>query len=322
MASRPTRSISAPIIWGSVSSTLTVVLLIGWIYVILKNQELTQQWVANLWLLVGGVVSFVAIMTVLILFSIFLARQILEIRRQTTFIDSVTHELRSPLASIRLGLETLGRDGLEDGQREQLRGMMLDDTERLAAFIDDILEATRLEYGKAGHMISRVSLQELVRRCVSTIARRHKVDPDCVSLDVDDSIELRTDATALETVLKNLLDNAIKYSDDPVDVRVTGRVREDGRISVDVTDHGVGIPSRELGRIFDRFYRVDEEEVRARRGTGLGLFVVKALVKDMGGRLKAHSDGPGRGTRISFLLPAGGGAKAASRVSAEQSATA
>ena len=100
MASRPPRSISGPIIWGSVSATLTVVMLVGWIYVILRG-EFTQQWVENFWLLVGGIVSLVAITTVLILFSVFLARQILENRRQTTFIDSVTHELRSPLASIR-----------------------------------------------------------------------------------------------------------------------------------------------------------------------------------------------------------------------------
>ncbi len=302
MPTRPSRSISGPIIWGSVSATLTVVMLVGWIYVILRNQELTQQWVANLWLLVGGVLSFIAITTVLILFSVFLARQILEIRRQTTFIDSVTHELRSPLASIRLGLQTLGREGLEDTQKEQLRGMMLDDTERLAAFIDDILEATRLEYGKAGQMISVVSLEELVYACTATVTRRHKLEPEVVEVDITDDIELNTDATALETVLKNLLDNAIKYSNTPVRVQVTGRIRE-GMAELCVRDHGVGIPNHELRRIFDRFYRVDNEDVRSRRGTGLGLFVVKALVEDLGGRLRAHSDGPGKGTTMTVTLP-------------------
>ncbi|MEM6295726.1 MAG: ATP-binding protein [Myxococcota bacterium] len=322
MASRRSRSISGPIIWGSVSATLTVVLLVGWIYVILKNQELTQQWVANLWLLVGGIVSFIAITTVLILFSVFLARQILEIRRQTTFIDSVTHELRSPLASIRLGLQTLGRTGLGETQREQLREMMLDDTERLAAFIDDILEATRLEYGKAGQLISRVSLDELVTQCASTIAKRHKLDPGLVVIDVPTDLQLRTDATALETVLKNLLDNAIKYSNDPLDVRVAAKLDSDGRIEVQVRDRGVGIPFSEQRRIFDRFYRVDEEQVRARRGTGLGLFVVKALVEDMGGRMKAHSEGPGHGTTMTVILPAKLRDDAPTRVSLEQGAPA
>lgn len=289
--------------WGSVSATLTVVMLVGWIYVILKNQELTQQWVANFWLLVGGIVSLVAITTVLILFSVFLARQILEIRRQTTFIDSVTHELRSPLASIRLGLQTLGRSGLANAQREQLRENMLDDTERLAAFIDDILEATRLEYGRAGQLISEVSLHELIHSCVATVTRRHKVDPDVVTIDVDESLLLEIDATALETVLKNLLDNAVKYSNDPVRVQIAARARERGTVEIYVRDRGVGIPQSELRRIFDRFYRVDHEAVRARRGTGLGLFVVKALVEDLGGRLRAHSDGHDKGTTMTITLP-------------------
>ncbi len=303
MAVRPPRSISGPIIWGSVSATLTVVMLVGWIYLIVKNGGLTQVRAANFWLLVGGILSLVAITTVLILFSVFLARQILENRRQTTFIDSVTHELRSPLASIRLGLQTLGRTGLASEQREQLRGMMLEDTDRLAAFIDDILEATRLEYAHAGQMINRVSLAELIHSCVQTVARRHKLDPDAIEIDVDDATELRIDGPAVETVLKNLLDNAIKYSNPPVRVQITARVSEQGRVEICVRDRGVGIPQSELRRIFGRFYRVDHEDVRARRGTGLGLFVVKALVKDLGGRLKAHSDGRGKGTTMTISLP-------------------
>lgn len=303
MATRPPRSISGPIVWGSVSATLTVVMLVGWIYLILRTQNFTQQWVENFWLLVGGIVSLVAITTVLILFSVFLARQILENRRQTTFIDSVTHELRSPLASIRLGLQTLGRQGLAGEQREQLREMMLDDTERLAAFIDDILEATRLEYGRAGQMISHVSLGDLLDRCIATVARRHKLEPEVIELEVDDALELQIDATALETVLKNLLDNAIKYSNPPPRVQVTARAHERGTVEICVRDHGVGIPQSELRRIFDRFYRVDHEDVRARRGTGLGLFVVKALVEDLGGRLRAHSDGRGKGTTMTISLP-------------------
>lgn len=303
MAPRPSRSISGPIIWGSVSATLTVVMLVGWIYLILKNGELTQQWVGNFWLLVGGILSLVAITTVLILFSVFLARQILEIRRQTTFIDSVTHELRSPLASIRLGLQTLGRSGLASEQREQLREMMLEDTDRLAAFIDDILEATRLEYAHAGQALNHVSLGELIHRCTATVARRHKLDPNDIEIDVDDATELRIDGTAVETVLKNLLDNAIKYSNPPVRVQITARATDQGRVEICVRDRGVGIPPHELRRIFNRFYRVDHEDVRARRGTGLGLFVVKALVKDLGGRLKAHSDGQGKGTTMTISLP-------------------
>lgn len=307
MAVRRTGSLSAPIIWGSASVALTVALLVGWVMVIVRSQQLTPQWASgNVWLLVAGIVSFATIMTVLILFSIFLARQVLEIRRQTTFVDSVTHELRSPLASLKLALDTLGREGLSAAQQETLRQMMLDDVERLSAFIDDILEATRVESTPQARAVSRVSLVALTRRCVAAVAKRHKVAPEQVRIDAPPDVELWTDPTALEVILKNLLDNAIKYSDPPVDVHVMITVRNDNsRVRVDVIDKGVGIPRHALRRVFDRFYRVDEEAVRERRGTGLGLYVVKALVKNLGGRLTAYSDGPGEGTTMSIVLPTG-----------------
>jgi signal transduction histidine kinase len=301
---RRTGSISSPIIYGSASVALTAALLVGWIYVILKNQEMTQQWVGNLWLLVAGIISFLAIMTVLVLFSVFLARQILEIRRQTTFIDSVTHELRSPLASIRLGLETMNRGDLADAQRAQLRDMMLGDVERLSAFIDDILEATRLEHGTSTTRdVSDIAFADFAESIATGVARRHKVAPESIEITTDDDLQLTTDPTALEIILKNLLDNAVKYSDDPVHVTVRARRSSPKRMTIEVEDQGVGIPRGLQRRIFERFYRVDEEAVRARRGTGLGLYVVKALVKSLGGKLSAYSEGPGKGTRMRIELP-------------------
>jgi signal transduction histidine kinase len=307
MAARRTGSLSAPIIWGSASVALTLALLVGWVMVIVRNQQLTPQWASgNVWLLVAGIVSFATIMAVLILFSIFLARQVLEIRRQTTFVDSVTHELRSPLASLKLGLDTLGREDLSASQQEKLRQMMLGDIERLSAFIDDILQATRVESTPRGRSVTRVCLPDLARRCIAAIAKRHHLAPDNVRVDAPADAALWTDPTALEIILKNLLDNAIKYSDPPVDVRVVISVRgDDGRVRIDVIDKGIGIPRRALRRVFDRFYRVDAEAIRARRGTGLGLYVVHALVKNIGGKLNAHSAGPGQGTTMSIELPTG-----------------
>jgi signal transduction histidine kinase len=306
MSSGRHRSISGPIIYGSFSVALTAALLAGWVYVILKNLELTQQWVSNLWLLGAGVVSFLAIMTVLILFSVFLAREILEVRRQTTFVDSVTHELRSPLASLRLCLETLARTDLPDAKREQLRQMMLEDVERLSAFIDDILEAGRHEHGqKRASAVNCVPLRQLVQRCAGVVNKRHKISEDAIKIEIADDLQVMSDRTALEVVVKNLLDNAVKYSSETVDVRVRAWRTRDDRVRLEVSDQGVGIPKRALRRVFHRFYRVDDEAVRSRRGTGLGLFVVKALVHDLGGKLQAHSDGPGRGARMTVVLPMG-----------------
>lgn len=303
MPRRPTRSISGPIIYGSVAVALSTALLVGWIYVIVRNQGLTQQWAAsNTWLLVAGIVSFTAIITVLVLFSVFLAREILEVRRQTTFVDSVTHELRSPLASLRLCLETLRRAELASGQRDRLHEMMRNDVERLSGFIDDILEATRLGHGGRRHASVSIDLLALVQRCIALVGRRHAVDTAAMRVEIPEDLRVLSDPTALEIVIKNLIDNAVKYSDPPAKVSIRA-VAEDNILRIDVVDAGIGIPRRDLARVFHRFYRVDDEAVRTRHGTGLGLFVVRALVRGMGGQLTAESDGPGTGTRMTIVLP-------------------
>ena len=302
MARRPYRSVSAPIIYGSAAVLLTTALLVGWILVIVRTQDFAEHWAEHVWLLATGVVSFMAIIAVLVLFSIFLAREILEVHRRTTFVDSVTHELRSPLASLRLCLETLDREGLAEQQRASLRDMMREDVERLSAYIDDILEATRLEHAGKGHTVTRVSLATLVDRCLAVVYRRHRVVPELITVDIPPDLVISTDPGALEIAVKNLVDNAIKYSDPPARVHISAAVK-DSHLLIDVADEGIGIPRRALSRVFDRFYRVDDEAVRARRGTGLGLYVVQALVKGLGGRLSVHSDGPGKGTRMRISLP-------------------
>ncbi|MEM9453119.1 MAG: HAMP domain-containing sensor histidine kinase [Myxococcota bacterium] len=300
---RPTRSISGPIILSSVAVVLSTALLVGWILVIYRNQVLTQNWEGNAWLMVVGIISFITIMTVLVLFSVFLAREIKEVRRQTSFIDSVTHELRSPLASLRLCLETQARQELQPSQRERLREMMLDDVERLSALIDDILESSRLAQNLEARQIETIDLESLVQRCVNTTARRHRLDPEVISVQVPPRTILHTDPVALEVSLRNLLDNAIKYSDMPRKVALRAERSAAGGLRIEVRDNGVGIPRGELKRVFERFYRVDEEAVRSRRGTGLGLYVAASLVRGIRGRLRAHSEGPGEGTRMVITLP-------------------
>lgn len=301
--SRITRSISGPIILSSVAVALSGALLVGWILVIYRYQVLTQSWESNAWLMITGIVSFVTIITVLVLFSVFLAREIREVRRQTSFIDSVTHELRSPLASLRLCLETQAREGLQPGQRQRLREMMLDDVERLSAFVDDILESSRLAHASEARGVESFELAALVGRCIATTAKRHRVERDTITVELPPGLVLHTDPIALEVVLRNLLDNAVKYSDPPCRVSLRASEGPKGALVLEVTDRGVGIPKADLKRVFERFYRVDDEAVRSRRGTGLGLFVVASLVRGLGGSLRAFSAGPGEGTRMVVTLP-------------------
>jgi signal transduction histidine kinase len=163
------RSISGPIFVSTITVVLTVALIVGWIVVISQNTSLGGAFWSNRWLLAGGIVSLVIVMSVVVMFSVFLVREILEVRRQQTFIDSVTHELKSPLASIKLCLDTLARGELSDLQRERLRQMMLADVERLSVFMDDILEASRIAHGRRTQLWTAVSIPALVHRCVDGI---------------------------------------------------------------------------------------------------------------------------------------------------------
>jgi signal transduction histidine kinase len=279
MAFDPARSITVPIVMGVATVALSIALLIGWILVIVRNVELTQRVWANSWLMGGGVVSFAVIMAVLVLFSVFLTREIRQTQRQVRFIDSVTHELKSPLASLRLMVETLARRDLDrDRQREMLR-MMLDDIDRLGAFIDDILEASRIRHGRSDLAVSRVVLKELADRAARRVRTRYQLEDAEVTVRVvPPTMELDTEPTGLEVVLRNLLDNAVKYSDRPAVVRLDATVIRGNRVSIEVVDCGIGIPSEHLAHVFERFYRVPEENVVVRRGTGLGLYVASVLV--------------------------------------------
>ncbi len=302
MAPRAGKSLTAPILLAAVTVPLSIALLVGWTYLIVQNTSLTKEVTANTWLLVLGAAAFAMIMLGQILFSIFLAREILEVRRQNSFIDSVTHELKSPLASLKLCLQTLARDELTPEQRESLRRIMLEDVERLSAFIDDVLQASRLAHDRVGVHVSEIVLAPLVHRCAENVARRAGIPPEAITVDIPDDLRVHTDRSSLEIVLKNLIDNAVKYSDPPIAVTVRARA-DGGRVVLEVEDAGIGIPPKMLRRVFQRFYRVPEESVHARRGTGLGLFVVHALVRSLGGRIEAASEGSGRGTTMRVFLP-------------------
>ena len=294
------RSISVPITLASVAVALSIGLLVMWTMILARNLDLQSIGSGRQWLLAAGVFSFVTIMSVLVMFSIFLVRETLELRRQTTFIDSVTHELKSPLASIHLAAETLGRDGLDDGRRETLRSMILDDANRLSTLIDDILQATRLD-DLEDEVRSLVDVRDVIDGAVARAARRHGVDAGAVLVDVNPNLKAWTAQTALSVVLVNLVDNALKYSDPPREISVVARL--DGEdLKVVVSDNGIGISRPDLQRVTERFYRVPVEAVRARRGTGLGLFVVSGLLRRIGGKLTLHSGGVGTGTQCTVLI--------------------
>ena len=309
MRVQSTRTISLTIIAGAISVGLTIALLVGWTLVVIRNTHLAEQVAgngsSNVWLLVAGILSLVTIMFVLTLLSVYLVREVQRGTRQTRFVDSVTHELKSPLASLKLCLQTLERPNLTEAHRVQLGEMMTRDVDRLSAFIDDVLTASRLTHGELNLIWSEVDLAPLLRRLAEQAMKRREAPLDGLHLDLEGDLRVYADPTVLEMIFKNLIDNAVKYSDPPVKLEITGRPGPKSTVMVEVKDHGIGVPKDQLKHIFKRFYRVDQAEVRARHGTGLGLYVVRALVQSLRGKLGAASDGAGLGTTMTVRLPVG-----------------
>ncbi len=299
------RSISVPIVLSTIAVLLTVMMLIGWILVIRANWTATSALWGNRWLMAGGIISLAVVMAVVVMFSVSLVREILEGRRQQTFIDSVTHELKSPLASIKLCLETLARTGLSGPQRDELRQMMLTDVERLTVFVDDILEASRIAHGRHSQNWTVVQVPQLLESAADAIRRRYNLAPGAICIRIPAGIQITTDPTALETILKNILDNAVKYSPPPPQVEVDAQPAGAGQLEIRVRDTGIGIERAQLKRIFKRFHRVPSPAVHERSGTGLGLYVVRALLRNLGGTVRAESPGPDQGTTVTIRLPLG-----------------
>lgn len=298
------RSISLPIVLASVAVALSIALLVGWTLVFSRYIEVTSEPTGNVPVLVLGIISFVIIMAVMVLIAVFLVREILESRKHYRFMDSVTHELKSPLAAMRLSAQTLGNPKVKEEQRELLRQMILSDIERLTVVIDDILVAGRLD-GLPGQ-VEWVSLplRETVDECIAAVTRRFDVSQDSIENLVPEGLTLRTEKSAFSVVITNLVDNALKYSDVPRSLKVDLVDGPKGAKDLRFKDNGIGISSAEQRRVRRRFYRVASEAVRHRHGTGLGLYVVNGLVSRIGATFLIHSKGEGRGSTMTVRLPA------------------
>jgi two-component system sensor histidine kinase SenX3 len=252
-----------------------------------------------------GVIFFGAIAAGLILNTSFLVREIRRNEQHDSFINAVTHELKTPLTSIRLYLQTLQRRDVDEAQRREFYRFMLDDTDRLLGTVEQVLKAGEASHKKALHR-APLDFDGLVRECVNVARTSHHLSPDAVRYEPalnGTGATVTGDSEELRTAVSNLLDNAIKYSGNRVDVRVRMETNGVKHITLSVQDHGVGIAEHELKRIFRRFYRVPSRSLTRVKGTGLGLFIVRAIARKHGGRVFAESEGEGRGTTVFLQLP-------------------
>jgi len=270
---------------------------IGWIVITAERTRLR--------VLVFGIITFGLIIAGLIIYTVFLVLEIRRNEEHDTFINAVTHELKTPIASIRLYLETLQSRSLSDDQRRGFYDVMLADAERLHRTVDQVLKAGALSQKPKVVARAAVDMSALARESVELALARHHLHPDAIVIESHDAgpLIVRGDPEELRTVVTNLLDNAVKYSNEAVRVIVAVAAPSPDTVWVRVQDRGVGIPRKQLKRIFRRFYRVQMRGLKQVKGTGLGLYIVRSIARAHGGRVFAQSEGEGRGATFTLELP-------------------
>ncbi len=292
-----------PITLAVVMIVLLVALIVGWVLLAVFGDTIRALY----WTLLSvGTVFLVAVLVGVVAYLVISIKTINLNQRQSNFMDSVTHELKSPIASLKLYLQTLNRRQVTEEEGENFRRFMLEDVERLDHLINHLLDAARLDREAVDSEIEDVELAELLRRCAQSVCLRYRVPPEDVALDLH-PCHVRARPVDLDMIFRNLIDNAVKYAGNPprieVAVKAKAKTKGDGQILIRIADNGSGIPLPLRRKIFGRFVRLGFELERDKPGTGLGLYIVRTLVHRLRGRVRVHDNEKGSGTVFEVQLP-------------------
>ena len=279
---------------------LLVGLTVGWVLLNVFGAISSQKSSSVYWTLLSvGSVMFLFVLAGVILYLIWSIQQINLNRRQSNFIDAVTHELKSPIASLKLFLQTLGKRNIDEQKRQEFYGSMLDDVERLDQLITQLLNVARLQ--QKSHFPEPetwVAVEALLMECISKLTAQYRVANDCISLD-SPKCDLWSSKVDIEILIRNLIDNALKYCGDPPKVHVLVQLdSKSNSVTISVSDNGPGIPKHLRKKIFRRFYRAGDELERTKPGTGLGLFLVRSIVRRLKGSIRVADLPKNEGSRF------------------------
>ena len=282
------------LVFGISLSALAVALNITWILLNLREVAL----------LIFGVIFFVLIITGLILNTIFLVREIRRNEQHDAFLNAVTHELKTPIASIKLYLETLKARDLDKEKRDEFYDIMLADNARLLGTVEQVLQASSTREKQRQLNLAEIDLGQLIDEVITTARSQRHLDEAAIKYTAPaESLKVLGDRNELRTVVANLIDNAIKYSPDGPKISIKLRPKGERSAEFYVHDNGIGIPRADLKRVFKRFYRVPNASAEGIKGTGLGLAIVQSIIEKHGGRVRAQSRGDGKGTTFFIRLP-------------------
>jgi signal transduction histidine kinase len=287
------KSIAFFIALGAGLITVILLLYVGWVLF---------DWHTGI-LLFFGVLLLAMIISGVVLNTTFLVHEIRRNAQHDAFINAVTHELKTPLASIRLYLETLQSRPVDEARRQEFYRVMLNDSDRLLSTIEQVLQTGRVGPSNRVLNSSAVELNGLITECVDRARALHDLEPESLDYWLGAPVKIMGDPNELRAAISNLLENAIKYSGNDINIRIEISEVDGRHIWVRVRDKGIGIPKAELKRIFKRFYRIPGITATRLKGTGLGLYIVRSVAKRHGGRAWAESEGPGRGSTFVLQLP-------------------
>lgn len=276
----------------------------------LKNVALAVPWKwkehqenALILLVIGCVLIGMLAVGTVVLFT-FGQRQSAVIRQQRTFLSSVTHELRSPLAALQLALETLKRPGISSAAFQTILENGAIDIERLKRLIDQILVSSRFDRGLLpfDSTTEDVNIQLLITGIINDVARQSSAPLNQIELSCPDSLQLKTIQPALELILNNLIENALKYSKPDANIKISASEFNE-HLLITIKDQGIGLDGRERRKIFRMFHRSSRAVKMAIPGTGLGLFIANSAAKVLSGKIWAESKGIGKGSTFYVSLP-------------------
>jgi two-component system sensor histidine kinase SenX3 len=287
------RSIAFFIALGAGLISVILLLYVGWVVLNWRSGILLFLGV----LLLSTLISGVALNTT------FLVREIRRNEQQAAFINAVTHELKTPVASIRLYLETLQARTVDEVKRQEFYHIMLLESDRLLATIEQILRTGRIGAASRRLNVGSIDLGGMVEECLSRARTLYHVPAESLEYHPGPPVTILGDPDEVRAAISNLIDNAVKYSGKDVRVTVETATVDGKYVTVRVRDQGLGIPKTELKQIFKRFYRVPGQLATRVKGIGLGLFIVRSVAKRHGGRAWAESEGPGRGSTFVLQLP-------------------